>query len=81
MTALSADIASFERMRSKLETDHDHAWVLFRHGQFIGAYADFDCAAAEAMERFDDGPYLLRQVGGPRQVQLTGGMIFTRAHG
>lgn len=43
-------------------------------GQFEGAFPDFEAAAESAQERFDRGPYLIRQVGaGP--VQFSGGMI------
>jgi hypothetical protein len=46
----------------------------------VDAYKDFEAAASAAVELFDTGPYLIRQVGAPEQIQLTGGMIFTRAH-
>jgi len=79
MAGLAADIAAFERMSRELEAQHLHAWVLFEGGRFIAAFADFEAAATEAVERFDEGPYLIRQVGaGP--VQLPGGMVFRPAH-
>lgn len=80
MTVLHDDIASFERMKGELEADHPSAWVVFRNGDYIDAYADFEAAASAAVERFDSGPYLIRQLGAPAAVQLTGGMIFTPAH-
>lgn len=80
MSGLSTDIASFERMRSELESQHRLAWVVFHHGQLIDVYPDFDAAASDAIDRFDEGPFLIRQVGAPPQVQLTGGMVFTRAN-
>lgn len=79
MSILSADIASFERMRAELEAEHRMEWVVFHHGQFINLYPDFDAAACDAIERFDSGPFLIRQVGAPPQIHLTGGMVFTRA--
>jgi hypothetical protein len=79
MPSLKADIAAFERMQRELEAQHAGAWVLFHEGRFIGAFPDFEAAATLAVERFDDGPYLIRQVGaGP--VQLPGGMVFRPAH-
>jgi len=77
---LTADIASFERMRSELETRHCLKWVVFHQGRFIDVYPDFDAAASDAIDRFDTGPFLIRQIGAPPQVQLTGGMVFTRAN-
>jgi hypothetical protein len=79
MSVLKDDIAAFERMRAKLEAEHDHEWVIFHAGVYIGVFKDFETAAEEALDRFDVGPYLIRQVGAP-PVQLPGGMIFTPAH-
>lgn len=79
MTVLQKDIAAFDRMRDELEAQHAKQWVVFHDGCFIDAYPDFEAAAAAALDRFDAGPYLIRQVGAP-PVQLFGGMIFTPAH-
>lgn len=79
MADLKIDIAAFERMKAELEAQHRHAWALFHQGRFIGAFPNFEAAASTAVERFDHGPYLIRQVGaGP--VQLTGGMVFRPSH-
>jgi hypothetical protein len=79
MASLQADIAAFERMKGELEAKHLHQWALFHDGAFIDAFPDFEAAATMAVERFDNGPYLIRQVGaGP--VQLPGGMVFRPAH-
>ncbi|HEX6860335.1 MAG TPA: hypothetical protein VF138_09105 [Caulobacteraceae bacterium] len=79
MTILRDDIAAFDRMRAELEAHHFHEWVVFHEGKFVGAYPDFEAAASDAVERFDTGPYLIRQVGA-QPAQLPGGMIFTPAH-
>ncbi len=80
MTVLDDDIAAFESMRAELAARHHNEWVVFHHGRFVDAYPDFESAAASAVERFDTGPYLIRQIGAPSAVQLTGGMVFTPAH-
>lgn len=80
MTVLKDDIASFERMKGELEATHFNEWVVFHQGHYVDAFADFETAAAAAVDRFDRGPYLIRQVGAPSAVQLTGGMIFTPVH-
>lgn len=79
MRVLSQDISAFERMRPDLEAHHRLEWVVFHDGHLIDVYPDFDAAASDAIDRFDSGPFLIRQVGAPPQVQLTGGMVFTRA--
>ncbi len=79
MSVLEKDIVAFDRMRVDLEQCHPNEWVVFHQGVFEGAYSEFEDAAAAAVERFDQGPYLIRQVGAP-PVQLPGGMIFTPAH-
>ena len=79
MANLKEDIAAFDRMKAQLEAQHMHEWVLFRHGEFVGAFPDFEAAATTAVENFNAGPYLIRQVGaGP--IQLPGGMVFRPAH-
>jgi hypothetical protein len=79
MTSLKPDIAAFERMKAELEAKHLHAWVLFHDATFVGAFPDFEAAATVAVERFDTGPYLIRQVGAGA-IQLPGGMVFRPAH-
>ncbi len=79
MTTLTKDIAAFDRMRPELEADHRGEWVVFHDGKFVDTFADFEAAASDAVERFDEGPYLIRQVGAP-PVQLPGGMVFTPKH-
>ena len=66
-------------MKAELEAEHFNEWVVFHQGKFVGAFPDFEAAASMAVERFDTGPYLIRQVGAP-PVQLPGGMVFTPAH-
>ena len=79
MANLKIDIAAFERMKGELESRHLHAWVLFHHGQFVDAFPDFEAAAAMAVDRFNEGPYLIRQVGAGA-IQLAGGMVFRPSH-
>ncbi|WP_425999520.1 hypothetical protein [Caulobacter sp. DWR1-3-2b1] len=79
MASLREDIAAFGQMKAELEASHFHEWVVFHCGRFIDAFSDFEAAATLAVDRFGNGPYLIRQVGaGP--VQLPGGMIFRPAH-
>ncbi|MDI1279952.1 hypothetical protein [Brevundimonas sp.] len=80
MSVLSRDISAFEHMRPQLEARHPGGWVLFYRGAFVEAFADFETAASTAVERFDAGPYLIRQLGAARAVQLPGGMTFTPSH-
>ena len=80
MTVLEDDISAFEGMRKGLEAKHNKQWVVFYHGKLVDMFPDFDAAASAAVERFDVGPYLIRQIGAPTAVQLPGGMVFTPAH-
>lgn len=80
MTVLAHEIAAFESMRAELESTHTGRWVVFHDGAFVGAFDDFEAAALSAEERFDAGPCLIRQVGAPEEIRLTGGMVFTPSH-
>ena len=74
MGVLDDDIAAFGRMRDSLEADHLKEWAVFHKGRFEGLFPDFESAAESALERFDLGPYLIRQVGqGP--IHLGGGTV------
>jgi hypothetical protein len=79
MGVLKDDIAAFERMRTELEAKHLKQWVVFHKGRYEGVFPEFEAAAESAVERFDAGPYLIRQVG-PGPVHLSGGMILRPLH-
>lgn len=79
MGVLKDDIAAFEQMRKDLEARRLKEWVVFHKGRFEGLFPDFESAAESAVDRFDRGPYLIRQVGaGP--IQFSGGMIMRPVH-
>lgn len=80
MTNLTREIESFERMRPELERQHSQKWAVFHEGALVDVYDDFQTAAAESEERFETGPYLIRQIGAPTAIHLSGGMIFTPFH-
>ena len=79
MGVLDDDIAAYTRRRKELEAEHAQKWVVFHQGQFEGVFPDYESAAESAVDRFDVGPYLIRQVGaGP--IHLGGGMVFRPAY-
>ena len=79
MGVLEADIAAYTQVRAELERQHHMQWVVFHQGRFEGVFADYESAAESAVDRFDLGPYLIRQVGaGP--IHLGRGMIFSPAY-
>lgn len=65
MALLSEEIAAYDRMRNLLETDHFGKWVVVHDEALVGTYEDFQDAAADAVQRFGRGPYLIRRVGEP----------------
>jgi hypothetical protein len=79
LTALRRDIEAYDLARTELEANHRGEWVVFHSGTFVGAYREFESAATEAVERFGNGPYLIRQVG-VEAIQLSSTMIFRPAH-
>lgn len=79
MGVLDDDIAAYTRRRAEFEAQYPQQWVVFHHGQFEGVFPDYESAATSAVDRFDAGPYLIRQVGaGP--ISLGGGMVFRPAY-
>ena len=67
---LKAEIAAFERMRDVLEADYLGKWVVFHNEEFEGAYDSLAYAAYDAIQRFGDNPFLIRQVGEGVPVRL-----------
>lgn len=67
---LDIEIAAYEGMQSDLEAAHWGEWVVFHGGELRGIYADFQVAANAAVTRFGRGPYLIQQVGAPREIHL-----------
>lgn len=63
MSELTKEIAAYERMRRELETDHLGKWVIVHDELLVGVYATFEEAAADAVQRFGRGPYLIREIG------------------
>ena len=81
---LHAEIAAYERMQEKLEAEHFGEWALVHEEALIDTYPSFEIAADEALHRYGDGPYLIRQIGFPavprREGQEpTGGQTHDRA--
>ncbi len=62
---LSSQIAAYDEMRNRLETDYFGKWVVFHNMELIDTYNSFEDAAEEAVQKFGRGPYLIRQVGAP----------------
>ena len=79
MTSLRENIAAFDAMKRDLEIHHLGDWVVFEGGAFVKAFKTFEEAATEAVDLFENGVYLIRQVGAP-PVQLPGGMVFRPTH-
>ena len=55
MTALSDEIAAYERMKNGLETDHFGRWALVHREELIGTYESFESAADDAVRKFGGG--------------------------
>ena len=60
---LDSQIAFYEGMKPKLDSEYYGKWVVFYGEAFEGSYDDFEAAAEEAVKRFGEGPYLIRKVG------------------
>lgn len=78
MHTLDDEITAYQAMRPELEAKHLGKWAVVKHGALVGAFADFQDAAAEAVRRFGRGPYLIREVGAP-PVVVRAPMVFTPA--
>ena len=67
---LRPDLAAFEASRETLEERHLGQYVFFHAATFEGVHDSFHETARDAVERFGDAPFLIRQVGAEREVSL-----------
>ena len=80
-TALDEQIAVYESMRDDLEREHMGEWVVV-HGGVVAGYFETHWDAAEAaVQRFGDGPYLIREIGAPDALQIPAAVQFGLARG
>ena len=70
VATLDENIATYQKMRDYLETEHFRKWVVFYDEEFVGSYEDFQDAGYDALKRFGRGPHLIRQVGVKRVIRL-----------
>lgn len=73
---LDIEIAAYEKVQSDLEADHWGEWVVFYGGVLQGTFGDFQKAANAAVTRFGRGPYLIQQVGTPREIHLPASLLY-----
>ena len=72
---LQSEIRAYNNMRLQLESDHLGKWVVFHDQKLQGTYDSFEDAAANAVECFARGPYLIRRVGAS-SVQLPVSLLY-----
>ena len=66
MNELQTEIAFYEAQQEQLEETAFGKWVLIHREDIIGTYDTFQEAALDAAQRFETGPYLIRQIGAKR---------------
>jgi hypothetical protein len=80
MSQIDTEIAAYEKMLVVLEAQHHGKWVVIRGGDLASVHQDFEAAAEDAVQHFGRGPYLIRQVGVPRDFQPAA-FIYSSSHG
>ncbi len=74
--SLDDNIKVFISMSERLERDYPGKVVLIYNGNFCGSYDSVDSAAREAIKNFGEGPYLIRQVGMPREMTMPASIAY-----
>ena len=75
-TGLDEQIAVYDSMREALEREHMGKWIVV-HGGVVAGYFETHWDAAEAaVQRFGDGPYLIREIGAPDALQIPAAVQF-----
>jgi hypothetical protein len=63
VSSIQDEIDAFNKLQPELETKHMGEWILIRDRKVVGLFPTFDAAAAEALQRFGRGQYLIREIG------------------
>lgn len=69
------NIEAYEKIKQDLENEHMGEWILIYKTKLISVHDSFEEAAEEAVKKFGEGPYLIRQVGAP-PVTLPASVMF-----
>ena len=80
-TALDEQIAVYQSIRDDLEREHMGKWVVVHDGVVAGYFETHWDAAEAAVQRFGDGPYLIREIGAPDALQIPAAVQFGLARG
>lgn len=62
MTTLEENIRVYTTKRDELERDHNDKWVVI-NGDFLEVYDTFEAAAEDAVSKFGEQEFHLRQIG------------------
>lgn len=62
---LKREIATYKKNQERLESEHLGEFILIVGEEIIGLYQSFEDASAEGIRLYGQGPYLIRQIGGP----------------
>ncbi len=63
--ALETEIAYFNEQAPELLANHRNEWVLIEGRKIVGLYRDFQLAITDAIKKFGDSPFLIRQIDAP----------------
>ena len=75
--ALRQNIEAFDGRAEWLAEHHNGKYVIFHESTFVDSFDTFDAAAREAIRRFGQGPYLIRQVGRPREFPVPASVAYS----
>jgi hypothetical protein len=80
-STIDSEIAAYDSMKDELERNCFDKWVVIHSGRVAGVFEEFNLAAAEAVQRFGRGPYLIRRVG-QKPTVLPASVVYSSArHG
>ena len=73
---LRRNMEAFDAKTEWLSEHHHGKYVVYHDATFVDAFDTFDAAAREAIKRFGQGPYLIRQVGRSREFPMPASVAY-----
>ena len=74
--SIQTELKTFRRMQEELKEHHNGKFVLIHGEVFIDAFDTFDRAAVVAVDRFGQGPYLIRRVDDGQPIPMPASVAF-----
>ena len=77
---LELEIEAYTKMKAELIRHHSNKYVIIKDQKLQGSFDTFDSAAKEAIQKFGQGPYLIRRVSEEMVMPMPASVAYRSTH-